>query len=128
MSGVSVAVPKGVIVARSKEGLENLFLKEHYAKRQITTSDSFGADEKVRRDARASRGKHRPSAAETGNHLVADHQDIVTGADLADLRQPLNRRNNHAADTLDWLGNEGADGVRAFTLNNPLEFVGAIDL
>ena len=41
MTGIGVAVPEGVIIARLQKGLEYFLFEQDHAKRQITTRDAF---------------------------------------------------------------------------------------
>ena len=53
-------------------------------------------------------------AAEAGDHLVGDQQDVVLLQHRLDAREVTRRWDDHAARTLHRLGDEGGDGVGAF--------------
>ena len=67
----------------------------------------------------------RAEAAEAGDHLVDDQQQVVAIADRAHALEPARRRDDHAAHPLHRLGDDGADAVRALARHHRLELVGA---
>ena len=58
-------------------------------------------------------GEPVAEAAEAGDHLVGDEQDVVPAAELAQRAQIAGRRHDDAAGALDGLGEERRDGVGA---------------
>ena len=57
-------------------------------------------------------------AAESGHHLVADHQDAVPGAQLADAPHVAVGRHQDAVGAGHRLEDEGGDGLRPFELDH----------
>ena len=66
-----------------------------------------------------------PRRPKPGDDLVDDEQQVVAVADRADAFEPAGRRDDHAADTLHGLGDDGADAVGALARDQRLELVGA---
>src|SRR5262249_59325752 len=60
-------------------------------------------------------------AAQAGDDLVANEQDVVLGADVADVAPVLRRRDEDALVAADWLGDERGDAVGPFAENRALE-------
>jgi hypothetical protein len=58
---------------------------------------------------KASEPVHAPRAAEAGDDLVEDQQDVVGGADLAQSLQVADRRNHHAGRAGERLDDHGRD-------------------
>src|SRR5581483_4283274 len=56
------------------------------------------------------------------------HENVVPGADFANLWEPLSGRDNHSTDSLNRFGDKRADRVCPFAFYGPLEFNRAIDL
>ena len=64
-------------------------------------------------------------AAESGDHLVDDQQNVVSVADLAHPPEIASVADLHAVGLHDRLGDERRDVVRPFVLDLPLQIVGA---
>jgi hypothetical protein len=62
-------------------------------------------------------GEPSPRAAEAGDDLVGDEENVVAIADLTHEGKVVVGRVEHAATPVYRLGDEGGDGVRAFADN-----------
>src|SRR3954447_20793756 len=102
-------MPESIIIASGKERLEDIFFKHHQSERQITTGDTFSAHQYVWGNAHTGGGEHRPRTAKTSNDFVADHEDVVFCANLANLGQPFRRRDNNSTDPLNRFGDKRAN-------------------
>ena len=78
----------------------------------------------MRAEAELLAAEHGAEPAEAADHLVADHEHVVLGADRHDFLEIGLRRHDHAAGAHHRLGDEGGDRVRAFLDDQRVEFVG----
>ncbi len=65
----------------------------------------------VRHDLVLGAGKERAGAAEAGDHLVGDEEDVEVAAELAHRLHPASGRHEHAARPLDRFGIEGGNAL-----------------
>ena len=63
-------------------------------------------------------------AAEPGDDLIRDEEDIVAIADFTHARKVVSRRDDDAARALDRLGDERSDRVGALAEDRRLELIG----
>ena len=71
--------------------------------------------------SQCSQANQLAGAAEAGHHLVADQQDAVAVADLADRLQVAVGRDDDPVRAGDRLEDDGGDGVRALVHEDLLE-------
>src|SRR5206468_1786735 len=70
--------------------------------------------------------KRRAEAAERGDDLIEDQQDVVLGADGGEALQVALRRNEHAGRAGDRLDDDGGDARWVVQDREPLQIVGKL--
>ena len=112
MGRVGVAVGKldGVVgTTGGHEGVADVLLDHHATQRLGAVGDLLGEVDDVGRDAKGLGAGPVAGAAETGDHLVKNQQDVVRRADLAQALQIALGRNDHAGRTGERLDDHGRD-------------------
>ena len=99
----------------------------HAPQRQIGAGDALGEGDKIGLHAPMAKGKPASGAAEPGNDLVGDQQDVVAIADFAQARKIRGGRHDNPAGPHHRLGDDGRHGIRAFLENGLLEGIGGAD-
>ena len=90
----------------------------HRRKRCIAAGESLGDAEHVGRDSEGLGREHPAGAADPGDDLIEDQEDVMAVADLAKNRQILFGRVDHAAGVADRLDQDGRHGRGIFHLDH----------
>ncbi len=108
------------------EGLGDLVAHRHRAEWQVRAREALGHRHQVRHDVPVVDGEPPPGAPEAGHDLVADHQDVVPRADLADALDVAVRRDQDAVRPDDRLEEDRRDRVGALVADHVLEALQAL--
>ena len=93
--------------------LRDRLAHDHRAERDVARVDALGDRQDVRHDVPVVDREPLAGAAEAGHHLVADQQDPVPVARLADRLQVAVGRDDHAVRAGDRLEDHGRDRLAA---------------
>ena len=124
---VGVAVRELELVVGSAgrhEGLVQILAHHHAAERLHAVADLLGEIEQVGLHAEGLGAGPGAAAAEAGDHLVEDQQDVVLGADLAQALQIAHGRHHHAARAGEGLDDDGGDVAGVVQADQVEQFVG----
>ena len=86
---------------------------EDGAHRHVARGQPLRRGHEIRHDVVLFTGEERTGAAEAGDDLVGNEQDVVLLANGVHGLQPARRRHEDASRSLDGLGVEGGNAVRA---------------
>ena len=103
------------------EGLRHAVGHEHHRQRTVAAGDALAAAEDVWPDARVLGAKPFAGAAEAGDDLVEDEQDVVLVAHLAQRAHVAIRWDDDAGRHQDRLGDDGRDGFGPFQFDRRFE-------
>ena len=95
--------------AGGHEGVVDLRLGDHAAQRLHAVGDLLGEGHDVGHHAEGVGAGHGAAAAEAGDDLVEDQQDVVLGADFAQALQVAHGRDHHAGRAAEGLDDDGGD-------------------
>ncbi len=99
-----------LLLRRPQESFVDRLGGEGCCQRHVAAGDPLGDAEEVRRHVLLLAGEHRPGAAESGRHLVADQQDPVVVAQFAHHPQVAGRVGDHPGRALNqWLDDHRGD-------------------
>ena len=121
MGAVGVGVHPGGV--RRVHDVRDLVADADAAEREVTRGDRLGELDHVRLHPPVLEAEHPSGAPEPRDHLVGDEEDVVLVADLADAREVVVLRDDHAARPLHGFGDEHGHRVGAFAENRLLELV-----
>ena len=107
----------GVLGDRSPEGVGDRPAADHRRERRVAAAQPLGDAEHVGRHAERLGGEHLAGAADAGDDLVEDQQDVVPVADLAQDRQVLLGRVDDAAGVADRLDHDRGHRGRVLHLD-----------
>ena len=115
MGGIGPAVADGAeLVGALVQHLPHLVADDRARQRRIGRGQALGDGDEVGLDAVMVGAEHRAEAAEAGDDLVGDQQDVVFLEHRLDLLPVAGGRRHDAAGAEDRLADEGGDGIRPF--------------
>ena len=109
VTGVGEAVRE---IAAGLDRRGDLVAHDGGAERQVTARDALRHRHQIRIEIPETRREPGAEAAEAGDHLVGDEQDLVAAAQLAQIPQVAVGRHDHAAGPLHRLGEEAPRSSR----------------
>ena len=125
-------MPDRKAVRAAHQHLGDMAGREHARERHDAAGDALGEGDHVGLDVPLLDAEPGACASEAGNRLVADHQQLVAGAELAHpLEIAVWRCERRAAGTRDRLQEHGTDGLGSTRDDRGLELgegVGALFL
>ncbi len=127
VGGVGVAVGKFEHVlgaALCHEGVVDLLARHAAAQRLGAVGHLLGEVQDVRRHAEHLGARPAAAAAEAGDDLVEDQQDVVLRADLAQALQVASRRDHHTGRAGERLHDHGGDVARVVQGDHVQQLVG----
>ena len=123
--GIAVEEIDGLLRA-AHEGVVDLRLHEHRAHRNGAVGDALRRGDDVGRDVEIVGAERRAEAAEGGDDLIEDQQDVVLGADRGEALQIALGRDQHAGRAGHRLDDDGGDGRGVVQRHETLEIVGKL--
>ena len=124
MAAVGVDLEKAR-VALGVKGLEDLLRHRRGPDGEVGAGEPLGQGHDVRPHPVEVGGEHLPRAPEAGDHLVADHEHPVAGADLAHALQVVRRGRDDPPSPDDGLGDEGRHRIGPLVADDGVELLGA---
>ncbi|MNE20674.1 hypothetical protein D3C80_1138070 [compost metagenome] len=126
MAGIGVAVEEldaggGGVIDHS---LIDFAAHPDRAHRHGAVGQTLGADQEVGDDAQGFRRGRAADAAEAGDDLIEDQQDVVAARDLAQALQIADWRDDDARRAREGLDDHGGDGFGAMLSDQDFQFVG----
>ena len=114
------------LLRAAHEGVVDLALDEHGAHRNGAVGDALGRGDDVRRDAEIIGAERRAEAAEGGDDLIEDEQDVVLGADRGEALEIALWRDQHAGGARHRLDDHRGDGRGVVQRDEALQIVGKL--
>ena len=115
------AVGQAAVVEVRVEMPRDLVIHRDSAERQVRRGQALGHRHQIRDGVPVVDREPAPGSAEAGHHLVGDHEDVVTVADLADALDVAVGRDEDAVRPDDRLEENRRDRVGAFVADDILQ-------